>query len=729
MNLLYISEDYLNSKVHHQLCNSLIDSDQSLNITLFAVKRKGVTFKELTHLYQDQKYTPIVAELTDSHFLYKYVFPYKVRKKWDLLVKSVDLFQIQHVYAATLFSEGALALQCWKYYGIPYTVAIRGADINFYLKKMPHLWNLGREIIAHAKKIVFISPSQELSAYLAPPLAKVQEYLKEKSIVIPNGIDPFWLQHKNTNQSEDPRKLLYVGRFDTNKNVELLIDAFVIAQQQKPTLELHLIGVGGEREAAVLEKVKSHPQGLYYHGPVYDLGQLQSHFQQADLFTMISHSETFGLVYIEALTQGLPILFTKGQGVDGVFGVDQVGTAVDVDHPEVVAEAILKTLDNYPHFKKNIAALDLQKFDWKQIASQYLKIMMNEKINPVIDKEEKEELPFISVICPVYNEKKYITACIESVIQSDYPKDLMEVYFIDGMSPDGTAAIISKYAEQYTYIKLLENPQKTVPYALNIAIDHAIGDLIIRLDAHAIYPKNYFLELVKWQTKLDADNVGGLCRTLPAKNSAVAQAIAEAVSSKFGMGNAYFRIGTSQVRKVDTVPFGCFKRDIFERIGKFDTDLIRNQDDEFNGRIIKNGGSVYLLPHVVSDYYARDTIKKTSKMFYQYGLFKPLVNKKLGAPATLRQFAPPIFVLGLIFGTILSFFTPYILVPFLAVMTLYLFTAIDYGRKAGNKWSNWKMVFLMPVIYFTIHVSYGWGYIKGFLKVVTGSSFQVKTNR
>lgn len=729
MNLLYLSEDYLNSKVHHQLCNALIDSDETLNITLFAVKRRGVTFQELTYLYDDQKYTPIVAELIDSHFLYKYVFPYKVRKKWDLLLKHVDLFQIQHVHAATLFSEGSLALQCWKYYGIPYTVAIRGADINFYLQKMPHLWALGREIISHAKKIFFISPSQELSAYLSPPLAKVQDFLKEKSVVIPNGIDLFWLQNRTFKEIQNPHKLLYVGRFDLNKNVELLIDAFLIAQKQKPDLELHIIGVGGERESFVLEKVNAHPDVIFYHGPVYDLPQLQKHFQNADLFTMISHSETFGLVYIEALTQGVPILYTKGQGVDGVFGHNSVGVSVDVQHPEIVSEGLLKALENYNIYKKNIAELEFQKFQWENIASQYLTIIMKDKFNPITDNYEKDLLPFISVICPVYNEKKYITSCIESVINSDYPKDLMEVFFVDGKSQDGTVEIISQYAEKYTYIKLLENEHRTVPFALNLAIDQSIGDLIIRLDAHAKYPINYFSELVKWQIKLDADNIGGLCRTLPVDNTPVSQAIAEAVSSKFGMGNAYFRIGTSQIRKVDTVPFGCFKREVFEKIGKFDTELIRNQDDEFNGRIIKSGGSVYLLPHVVSDYYARDSFSKTSKMFYQYGLFKPLVNKKLKAPATTRQFAPPLFVLGLICGTILSFFSTFFLFIFLFVMLVYLLTALDYGRKASNKWSNWKMIFLMPIIFFVIHVSYGWGYIKGYLKIVTRSSFQVKMNR
>ncbi len=729
MNLLYISEDYLNSKVHHQLCNALVDSDPNLNITLFCVERSGVSFKDLRSLFSEKKYNPIVESLKGSHFWYKFWFPYKARLKWNMLLKKLDLSQINFIHAATLFSEGIIAYRAYIYYGIPYSVAVRGSDINFYFKKMPHLWSIGREIIKCAQNVIFISPAQEKMACLLPPLEKVVDHLSEKKMVIPNGIDPFWIADRKYKQNNHPRRFLYIGRFDSNKNVELLIDSFLSIHTQYPYTELHLVGVGGDRESNVLDKIKSFSSSIFYHGPVYDRVELQKIYDQCDIFTMISHSETFGLVFIEALSQGLPILYTQNQGIDGVFPNQSVGVAVDSHNGNEIAQGMISLIENYNHFKQEIEKLSLDSFQWESIAHQYLQIMTKEQNSMNTPPEMEEDVPFISIICPVYNEKNYIRSCIDSVVDSDYPKSKMELYFVDGMSPDGTAEIILEYAEKYPYIKLLKNPQKTVPYALNIGIDKAVGSLIIRLDAHALYPKNYFSELVKWQVKLDADNVGGLCRTLPAKNTATAKAIAEAVSSKFGMGNSYFRIGVSQIRKVDTVPFGCFKREIFEKIGFFDTELIRNQDDEFNGRIIKNGGSIYLLPHVVSDYYARDTISKTAKMFYQYGLFKPLVNKKLGAPATLRQFVPPIFVLGLIMGLILSLVTIYILIPYLIVLIGYLLTALDNGRKGGHKWSDRKIMFLMPVVYFVVHVSYGIGYWKGLMQLLFKKSFDVKINR
>lgn len=332
----------------------------------------------------------------------------------------------------------------------------------------------------------------------------------------------------------------------------------------------------------------------------------------------------------------------------------------------------------------------------------------------------------LTVICPIYNEEKYIAECIDSILQQDYPKGDMEVLFVDGMSTDRTRKIILQYIEHYPFIHLLDNLQRIVPPAMNIGIKAAKGNIIIRLDAHAFYPENYFSVLACQLNKLGADNVGAVCRTLPANDSFKCKAIAAALSSSFGMGNSYFRVGTKDIMKVDTVPFGCFRRDLFDRIGYFDEELIRNQDDEFNGRIIKNGGSIYLLPHLIVDYYARDTIAKVRKMFYQYGLFKPLVNKKLGSPATIRQFFPLLFVLGLIVGGVLSCFSQFVSILYLSVISLYLLLALFFSIKNGE---SLKQFLFMIWTYFSIHVSYGWGYLAGIYKILTKKSFVAKINR
>ncbi len=332
----------------------------------------------------------------------------------------------------------------------------------------------------------------------------------------------------------------------------------------------------------------------------------------------------------------------------------------------------------------------------------------------------------ISIICPIYNEEKYISRCIDSIMQQDYPKEDMEVLFVDGMSKDRTREIIASYQSKCPYLRVLDNPHQIVPPAMNIGIREAKGDIIVRLDAHAFFPENYFSVLVKNLKELNADNVGGVCRTLPVNETVVCKCIANVLSSSFGMGNSHFRVGAKGVMQVDTVPFGCFHRELFDKIGYFDEELIRNQDDEFNGRIVKNGGKIFLLPQLVIDYFARDTIGKVYKMFYQYGLFKPLVNKKLGSPATIRQFFPLVFVLGLIVGPFFGFISPWFLVAYLAVLLAYFGIATMFSLRDTK---HLKQVFIQNWTFFVVHFGYGWGYINGLWKLLTRQPFVAKANR
>ena len=332
----------------------------------------------------------------------------------------------------------------------------------------------------------------------------------------------------------------------------------------------------------------------------------------------------------------------------------------------------------------------------------------------------------ISVICPTYNEEKYINECIRSILNCDFPHQDMEVLFVDGMSTDLTRKIILEYTVNYSFIKLIDNPDKVVPFALNRGIIAAKGDIIIRIDAHAKYEKNYFSQLVKYLNQLNADNVGGICNTIPVNNSIVSKAIASVLNSSFGVGNSYFRIGVKDIKKVDTVPFGCFRKEIFKKYGMFDEELIRNQDDEFNARIIKNGGTIYLIPNIIITYFARDTIEKVSNMFYQYGFFKPLVNKKLGKAASIRQFFPLLFVLGLFIGLPLSVFFGWIRIIYISTIAFYILLSIIFSLKDSE---NIKQIFVQTFIFFIVHLSYGWGYLRGILKIIFKQKFSVNINR
>lgn len=340
-----------------------------------------------------------------------------------------------------------------------------------------------------------------------------------------------------------------------------------------------------------------------------------------------------------------------------------------------------------------------------------------------------ENIPFISVICPVYNEEAYIQACMDSVEAQTYPKNRMEVFFVDGHSTDQTKKIISCRIEGQSDWHLLDNPFQTVPYALNMAILQSKGEVIIRIDAHSRYPNDYLAVLVEQLRILKADNVGGVWNTLPDGDSTRALAIAIACSHKFGVGTALYKTGTDKVCQTDTVPYGCFPKDVFERLGLFDEDLARNQDDEFNGRITQAGGRIYVLPQVVIDYYARRDLKRMFKTYFQYGLFKPLVNKKLKKPSTWRQFAPVLFVLGLVAGLPLAVFFPLVRYLYLSAVLLYLSLAFYLGIRQAMKKRRFGLTVYLPWAFFLLHFSYGLGYWTGMVKLLTGKKFRVRSSR
>lgn len=323
----------------------------------------------------------------------------------------------------------------------------------------------------------------------------------------------------------------------------------------------------------------------------------------------------------------------------------------------------------------------------------------------------------VSVIIPCRNEEKFIEKCFDSIITNDYPKDKLEVLVVDGISDDKTREIIESYIRKYPFIKLLDNPKKIVPTALNIGIKNAIGDVIIRIDAHNIYEKDYIFKCVEYLQEHKVDNIGGVCITLPGSDTLISKSIALALSHPFGVGNASFRIGLKESKLVDTVPFGCYKREVFEKIGFFDEDLVRNQDDEFNLRLIKNGGKILLVPDIVSYYYARDSLKKLWKMYFQYGYFKPLVVYKIGAVLTWRQLVPAIFISSLVFTGALSFLLRPFLYLFIIIVIIYSIVNLGFSLSIALR-KGFKYLLVLPFTFATVHFSYGCGYIKGILDFI-----------
>ena len=330
-----------------------------------------------------------------------------------------------------------------------------------------------------------------------------------------------------------------------------------------------------------------------------------------------------------------------------------------------------------------------------------------------MQKHTNDHQTSVSVIVPCRNEQDFIGNCLESLISQNYPESKLEILVVDGVSNGRTKEIISEYAEEYPFIKLLNNVKKVVPSALNIGIKAARGDIIVRIDVHCTYSQDYITKCVKYlQEYDDVDNVGGICITLPGNDTVLAQAIALAISHPFGVGNSYFRIGCKKERYVDTVPFGCFRRDVFLKVGLFDEDLTRTQDAEFNARLIKNGGRVLLVPEIVSYYYSRNSLRTLWEMQFQYGYFKPLAAKKIGRILALRQLAPPIFVGSLFVSLICALFSKISLCYFVFVLSLYILTACGVSLRIFLKRTS-ICCFYLPVVFSVIHFGWGLGCLKG----------------
>lgn len=320
--------------------------------------------------------------------------------------------------------------------------------------------------------------------------------------------------------------------------------------------------------------------------------------------------------------------------------------------------------------------------------------------------------PLVTVVVPCRNEGKWIAPCLDSILANDYPRQRLEVLVVDGMSSDGTRSVVASYAAGHACIRLLDNTRQITPVALNIGIAAAQGTVIMRMDAHVDYPADYIRSLVRLLQERGADNVGGVCLTQPGGATAMARAITVGMSHPLGVGNAYFRIGSAGERWVDTVPFGCYRKEVFDRIGLFDEELVRNQDDEFNLRLIRSGGRILLAPQVVCRYYARDSLGKLWRMYCQYGYFKPLVVRKVKGIMTFRQLAPPLLLSCLVAGAVLAPWSRLAAAGWISLLLCYVAALSAFAVPVAAR-QGLLVGLSLILVFLTLHLSYGWGYLRG----------------
>ena len=317
--------------------------------------------------------------------------------------------------------------------------------------------------------------------------------------------------------------------------------------------------------------------------------------------------------------------------------------------------------------------------------------------------------PYVSVLIPVRNEERYLERCLYSLASQDYPRERFEVLVIDGGSTDRTREFAARFAAESTLaVRLLQNPRRLPAAGMNIGLEEARGEVIVRLDGHSYAAPDFLRRSVEalWDTQ--ADCVGGIIES--EGDTVVGEAIALAMSSRFGVGGASFRVGGEG--PADTVAFGAYRREIFDRIGAFAEDIEKGEDDEFNYRLLDAGGTIMLVPSIRTSYTVRDDLRGLWRQYFGYGRAKPEVLYRHPAQARARQFTPALFVLALgasLFLWIFGVKRP--LRTLLRVYTLAATTAsLDLVRQHG--WRHFPV--LIPA-FSCLHLAYGLGFLTGLL--------------
>ena len=322
-------------------------------------------------------------------------------------------------------------------------------------------------------------------------------------------------------------------------------------------------------------------------------------------------------------------------------------------------------------------------------------------------------LPSVTLIMPIRNEAAFIERSLGAVLAQDYPAELLEVLVVDGMSDDGTRDIVAQMLEDRPSSRLLDNPRRIVPTAMNIGLEDASGDVIVRVDGHAVVEPDFVSQCIQALDETGADCVGGSIRTV--STTATAQAIAEAMGSPFGVGDARFRTTHDRSMWVDTLAFGAYRRQVFDRVGLFDEELVRNQDDEFNYRLRAAGGRIWLDPRIRSTYYARSTFRSLWRQYYQYGYWKVRVFQKVPGSAQLRHWAPPLFALAVLGGLVGSILLPVLRVPYLGGLLVYVAASLIASALVAAR-KGWRHLLRLPIVFATLHLAYGLGFWAGMIR-------------
>jgi glycosyltransferase involved in cell wall biosynthesis len=325
----------------------------------------------------------------------------------------------------------------------------------------------------------------------------------------------------------------------------------------------------------------------------------------------------------------------------------------------------------------------------------------------------------VSVVIPCRNEEKHIADCVESLFENGFDQRQMEVLVIDGISTDSTPAVLKSLTSKYPHLRVFQNPEKVTPHALNIGVQQAIGSYTMIASAHSSFDLGYIQALYDaFQQLPDAIAIGGNMKTEVKNSTPTSLAIQRVLSSKFGVGNAMFRIGTDEILRVDTVPFGLYKSSLLKESGGYDERLIRNHDIELSKRLLRKGGNIYLIPSATCTYYARERFTEMASNNFRNGKWNLLtvwITKNFSS-LSIRHFVPMFFVLGLLLPLVLAiFYLPFVFLS-LVCLTSYLLALVYFSFKLDKKGTTiWHLI----TGYFILHLAYGFGSLIGVFLIPT----------
>ncbi|NMB63115.1 MAG: glycosyltransferase family 2 protein [Chloroflexi bacterium] len=318
----------------------------------------------------------------------------------------------------------------------------------------------------------------------------------------------------------------------------------------------------------------------------------------------------------------------------------------------------------------------------------------------------------VSIIVPCYNEEGTIQLLLHAILKQNFPVEKMEVVIADAHSQDATRQKIAEFQKTYPQlaIKVVDNPKRTIPAAVNVAANATSGEYLVRMDAHSVPYPDYVATCLQDLEQGKGANVGGVWEIKPGNQTPMARAIAAAAANRLAVGDARYRY-SNKSGEVDTVPFGSFRRDLFFAVGAFDETLLSNEDYEFNARIQKQGGKIWFDPTIRCVYFARKNLRELAKQYWRYGYWKFQMLKRYPHTLRWRQALPPLFVIGNLFGIIFSFFSKGALHLYLGVLALYLLALLGAGIKEAVKQKDLAHILYLPVAMMCMHFSWGAGFL------------------